>query len=486
MERKNLFFIIWLVVVFVSVLLIIFAFTNRVEEVVPEEEITQTPAPTVVITASPSLGFSAEIPRSSQDSLNMGIEFTQMLGGNGSDVLNGVITLDTYYLYGTTTSTTGDLQSCGDSDIFLAKIGMSGELVGAYTVQSEGNDVVIDAKPYSKLSEGGKSGIAIVSRKEDESDEITVTKISSDLASEYKTDIEFDGDVTVATVIYSADYLIIHANIEDGGDLYSEILYLSYDLQEIERTEVRLSSEFKIVTGYSMGTTQILLVNIFEEDENSMGILNVDTSTGDKVLTRFSGNYQNAVTMTPKSTGGFLIEYTYLENSVNKYGVLAVSSQYAVEFDHVISGGDYLNVEVVEDYQMSNSTGFYLFATKNVNGVYETFSEYICTHGDLIYVNTSFLSNILPKNFHVSDSGMAVIGEVIQGNQTDIALVSADSNGQVLRSETFGGSGEEAFVFSIINRYGGLDVFTSTLSSEGDVPTSFGKADIFMFEITSE
>lgn len=484
MERKNKFFIIWLGIVFACVILVIFAFSSVQEEIEPEE--VQTPAPTVVITASPSLGFSQEIPRTAQESLNMGIEFTQMLGGNGSDVLSGVITLDTYYLFGTTNSTSGDLVSCGDSDIFLAKIGVSGELVGTYVVQSSGNDIVIDAKPYSKLSEGGKSGIAIVSQKEDETDEITITKISSDLVSEYKTDIEFDGDVTVATVIYSADYLIIHANIEDGGDLYSEIIYLSYDLQDIERTEIRLTSEFKIVTGYSMGTTEILLVNLFEESDNSIAVLVVDTTTGEKVLNRFSGNYQNAVTMTPKSTGGFLIEYTYIDNSVSKYGVLSVSSSYAVEFDHVISGGDYLNVEVVEDYQMSNSTGFYLFATKKIDGIYQTFSEYICTHGDLIYVNTSFLSNILPKNFHISDTGMAVIGEIIQDNQTDIALVSATSNGEVLRSETFGGTGEEAFVFSIINRNGGLDVFTSTLSSGDDIPTSFGKADIFMFELTSE
>ncbi len=484
MERKNMFFIVWLVIVFICVITVIFAFSQNVEEVVPQE--SATPAPTVVITASPSLGFSQEIPRTSQDSLNMGLEYTQVFGGNGSDVLCGVITLDTYYLFGTTNSTSGDLISCGDADIFLAKIGMSGELIGTYTVQSSGNDIVIDAKPYSKLSEGGKSGIAIVSKKEDEDDAITITKISSDLVSEYKTDIEFDGDVTVATVIYSADYLIIHANIEDGGDLYAEIIYLSYDLQDIQRTEVRLSSEFKIVTGYSMGSSQILLVNIFEDSENSMGVLTVDTATGEKVLNRFSGNYQNAITMTPKSTGGFLIEYTYIENSVTKYGVLAVSSSYAVEFDHVISGGDYLNVEVVEDYQMSSSTGFYLFATKKVDGVYQTFSEYICTHGDLIYVNTSFLSNILPKNFHISDSGMAVIGEIIQDNQTDIALVSATSNGEVLRYETFGGTGEEVYVLSIINRDGGLDVFTSTLSNGGDVPTNFGKTDVFMFEITSE
>ncbi|MFI3167653.1 MAG: hypothetical protein R3Y32_05990 [Bacillota bacterium] len=482
MERKNMFFIVWLVVVFSSVVLIIYLLTSPVKE---EESLdSATPAPTVLITASPSVDFSSEIPRTAQDSLNPNIEYTQILGGNGSDVLSGVITLDTYYLFGTTSSTSDDFSSGGDSDIFLAKIGMSGELLGTYTLQSDGDDVVIDAKPYSKLSESSKAGIAIVSQTEGETDQINITKISSDLASEYQTTIKFDGEVTVVSTIYSSDNLILHVNVEDGQTMFSEILKISYDLQEIQRIEITLTTQFKIVTGYSMGNTEILLINLFEDTQTSIGILEVDTQTQEKVLTRFSGD-QTAVTMTPKSSGGFLIEYTYLDNSANKYGVMAVSSTYAIEFTHVVSGSDFLSVSVIEYYQNSNSTGYYIFATKKQNGVYETFSEYICTHGDLIYVDTSFLSDMLPKNFHISDSGMAVIGEVITESQTDIAMVSATTNGEVLRSETYGGTGEDAYVFSIINRYGNLDVFSSTLSSGGDIPYSFGKADIFMFEIIS-
>lgn len=491
MERKNVFFIIWIAVVFISVLLIIFALTgsfgNDTQDFISDDASeTATPAPTVVITQVPSVDFTWEIPRSAQTSLNANIEYTQILGGNASDVLNGVIMLDTYYLYGTTSSTSDDFNSVGDADIFLAKVGMSGELVGTYTVQNKGDDVVIGATAYSKLSEGSKSGIVIVSQNDGQEDELNITKISSDLASEYETEIDFDGDVSVATCIYSSDSLILHVNIEDGNELHSEILKISYDLQDVERIEISLSTDFKIVTGYSMGNTEILLVNLFDDDENSMGILTVDTTTEEKVLYSYASDNQTAITMTPKTTGGFLIEYTYLENSVNKYGILSVSSSYIEEFNHVVSGGDYLSVKVVEDTQLTNSTGYYIFATKKQNGVYETFSEYICIHGDLIYIDTAFLSNMLPKNFHISDSGMAVVGEVIEDGQANIAMVSANTNGVVLRSETYGGSGEEAYVHSIINRYGNLDIFASTISSDEDIPYSFGKSDIIMFEIASD
>ena len=484
--RTDVAFLIWIGVLVVALLVVGIVLYNKSAEDLPNP--TATPVPSALPTETPNptedpnegagSDYVYKFPRPANVSLNPNLELELTIGGNGSDTLTEVVTLRDSYLFGTTNSATGDFQSKTSVDLFIAVVDEDGQLKKANTFGTNFDDYVILAKPMVKTSVDDENAFMVVSKNTEEKNTIYIYKILEDSLSVSSCKLTLGDDITVNSGIAIMDKLYLGVSSEEYGEKSGSLVVINKNL-EIKSS--KLVEDVEILDILVTQDRAIMLGNTITDEGNSTAcILELSLDNMSEInKVSFMDKERIAMNMVPAPDGGFLITYHYTLSGDKKVGVVKLTKNYAVEFDHIMAGSGYDEVFVEYDLGVEGVKGYHMFATKSADGKLLTDYENICVHGDLNDTVSNIFSNMKLTKIVKNGSNYIAIGEVYVNGSIDIKVATLNRMMYVTNEAVFGGNGADIPVYAIVNSKGELFVFGTTTSTGGDVFHNFGKSDVW-------
>ena len=481
--KTDVAFLIWIGVLVVTLLVIgIVLYNQSSADVVPTPTPNPSATPTPIPTDDPNEGAGADykyqFPRPANVSLNPNLELELTIGGDGSDTLTDVITLRDSYLFGTTNSATGDFQCQTSVDLFISVVDEDGRLIKANTFGTNYDDYIILAKPLVKSTPEDENAFMVVSKNTEEENTIYIYKILEESLSVSSCKLTLGNEINVHTGIALGDKLYLGVSSEENGEKSGSLVVVN---KAMEIKSSRKIDDIEILDILVTPKKAIMLGNTITDNGNSTACMIEITADNIDDINKvsFTDKERVAMGLVPTPDGGFLVSYNYTVSGDKKVGVVKLSKNYAVEFDHIMEGSGYDDVFIEYDQGVEGVKGYHIFATKSEDGKMITNYENICVHGDLNDTVTNVFSNMKLTKIVRNGSNYIAIGEVYKNGSIDIKVATLNRMMYVTNECVIGGNGVDKPVYTIVNSKGNLFVFGTTTSTGGDIYHNMGKSDVW-------
>ena len=480
--KTDIAFLVWIGILVVALLIVGILLYNKSNDdiILPTPSPSTEPSPLPTEDANEGAGaeYKYEFPRPANISLNPNLELEQTIGGDGSDTLADVITLRDSYLFGTTNSSAGDFQCKTSVDLFIAVVDEDGKLIKANTFGTNYDDYVIMAKPMMRTSDEDENAFMVVSKNIEEKNTIYIYKVLEDSLSVSSCKLTLGDEIDVNSGIAMIDKLYLGVSSSENGEKSGSLVMINKDM---EITSSKLFDDVEIIDLLVTPQKAIMLGNTISDEGNSTAcIIELTSDNFDDInKVSFMDKERVAMGVVPTPDGGFLVSYYYTLSGDKKVGVVKLSKNYAVEFDHIMEGSGYDEVFVEYDQGVEGVKGYHLFATKSTDGKLSTNYENICVHGDLNDTVNNVFSNMKLTKIVRNGSNYIAIGEVYKNGSIDIKVATLNRMMYVTNECVIGGNGADKPVYAIVNSKGKLFVFGTTTSTGGDVYHNMGKSDVW-------
>lgn len=472
--------------IFVGMLLVALVVTAVIMYVEGKDLPVADPSPTATATPtatpSPSEGekddngketpitptFSYSLPRTATTSLSPTLAWDLNIGGSGTDVICDALYLDKLYVFGVTSSKDLDMHATDEADLFVATV-ESDTLSEVMTFGSEAADAFLFAKPCY-----GVYGTTFIVASQSGNSTVEVFLIPLNTMSELRKTLDLDGKITFKKAIATQDSVIILLNVGNRATLY-EIK------ADGETREIAVGKDGEGVDMQVLGNKAIILA----KSAGSNGLTEIITvdlkgKTGAN-CNIFSDKQRTPLSITPDANG-YIVPYKRIVDTKTVYGVMHLSFDLMIDFDHEVTGADFDNITVFADIGAKGKLkGYHIFCTKKSATGYKTTYENVCTHGDLNDFSGELLDTVRPIAYYREMGGAYIIGDVIKEGKSSMYLAVFSSNFALKEEYVFGGEGSDVIIKALTSLDGELLLIGNTTSKSGDISTNFGKSDGVIF-----
>ena len=437
----------------------------------PSSSPTNVPSPTSSPLPSESESpveptFTYSMPRTASVSLSDILSWDLTIGGSETDVVSDVTALDKLYLFGTTSSADYDMSAIGGSDLFVAVI-EEDRLVDVITFGTEKDDVCLFAKPCY-----GTFGTTFVVFSQSAEDTIDFYLLPTKTLSPLMKSLSFSGKTSFVKAVALPDGALLAVN--EKGVLRLIRVYADGSTDEIELKKEILAKDMQV-----LGNNAMILYSVSGKDDLT-GVLTVDMAgKNGETSNIFSDKSRIPLSLTPDENG-YIIPYKRVVDAKTVFGVMHLSRDLLIDFDHAVSGADYDEINVFCDIGATKLKGYHFFCTKKTATGYKTTYENICTHGDLNDFSGELLENVLPTKYYNSKNGVTILGNVLKEGKSNFYMAVFSNNFAKQEEYVFGGDGNDVLHFGVTTKEGDFLLIGNTTSHSGDISVSFGKADVLI------
>ena len=263
------------------------------------------------------------------------------------------------------------------------------------------------------------------------------------------------------------------------------------------------------VIGYSKSSDGDLVINEGFEDVwvlklNALGVIEWKTNTGfsgsDKgfsIIQTLDGGYFLGAILDVTASGGLGNSKTLNRHAGGDFWGIKISNTGSIEWRKYFGGTNteicYDAVEVVDGYLLIGSSDSLDVDIKNNKGSYDFWVVKIDKNGLLVW-EKSFGGKEIDESYQIiktADNNFLIVGETRSSDQdvssqnggADVWVLKIDSNGEMLWEKTYGGANFDAAKAITLTNDGNFLIAGNTRSVDNDVTNNNGENDVWVLKI---
>jgi hypothetical protein len=263
------------------------------------------------------------------------------------------------------------------------------------------------------------------------------------------------------------------------------------------------------VIGYSKSSDGDLVINEGFEDVwilklNALGVIEWKTNTGfsgsDKgfsIIQTLEGGYFLGAILDVTASGGLGNSKTLNRHAGGDFWGIKISNTGSIEWRKYFGGTNteicYDAVEVVDGYLLIGSSDSLDVDIKNNKGSYDFWVVKIDKNGLLVW-EKSFGGKEIDESYQIiktADNNFLIVGETRSSDQdvssqnggADVWVLKIDSNGEMLWEKTYGGANFDAAKAITLTNDGNFLIAGNTRSVDNDVTNNNGENDVWVLKI---